>query len=105
MLMAFREFGTPEVIENETEEYDDGLEDLVNDEVAQESVRLLGKCLDSAQGDDSLIKELRGLGLLDIHFRCTIYFLQLAIKDFIKDCRLRNFEKAMAKANQFTKSV
>ena len=34
MLKAFREFGTPEVIENETE-YDDGLEDLVNDEVAQ----------------------------------------------------------------------
>ena len=105
MLKAFREFGTPEVIENETEEYDDGLEDLVNDEVAQESVRLLAKSLDSAQGDNSLIKELRGLGLLDIHFRCTIHFLQLAIKDFIKDCRLRNFEKAIAKANQLTKSV
>ena len=68
-------------------------------------MRLLGKSLDSAQGDDSLIKELRGLGLLDIHFRCTIHFLQLAIKDSIKNCRLRNFEKAIGKANEFTKSV
>ena len=103
MLKAFRDIEFDDV--NEMNDEDEDLMDVLDDELLQESVLLLGGSLDSGESNDSLIKELRCLGLLDIHFRCVIHVLQLAIKDFVKYCPHREFDKAIGKAKSFTKFV
>ena len=67
MIMAFRVIVIENTIE-ENEELEDDLEVFVTEEVAEASLKLLSENLDLSNNSNSLINELRRLGLLEIQF-------------------------------------
>ena len=68
MIKAFREIVIEDTIE-ENEELEDNLEVFVTEKVAEASLKLLSENLDLCNHSNSLINELRQLGLLELHFR------------------------------------
>ena len=77
----------------------------MTEEVTEASLKLLSENLDLSNNSNSLINELRRLGLLEIHFRCAAHLLQLAIKDFLQNYQHRDFRRIIRKAKEFTNFV
>lgn len=78
-------------------------DELLSDDVAIEAAKKLWERLQPNL--QTLLGRLRAAGLVESHYRCVVHWLQLAVKDFLKDLTHRNYTKVIEKAQSWAKSV